>query len=183
MPDTVLPVDGQEAPDEIVAETPDPPPELRADQFPRENLVRLGEPVGIRSDDGGDGRLATIFGRMVAYNQWAEVNSRIEGHFLERVAPGAFARTFNANRSRLQLIYDHGQDQIIGRKPLGPLESIADAAEGVDYAGALMDTSYNRDLLPGLRAGVYGSSYRFNTVRDQWTMKPAKSEYNPDRLP
>jgi hypothetical protein len=47
----------------------------------------------------------------------------------------------------------------------------------------LFDTSYNRDLAPGLEAGVYGSSFRFTVEKDEWDHSPARSEYNPDGIP
>jgi HK97 family phage prohead protease len=152
---------------------------------PRDNLVRAMETTGFRAlTEPVDGRLGTIFGRMVNFNVWAEVNSRIEGHFMERVAPGAFTKTFTENRSRMKIIYDHGQDAHIGRNSLGPLEDVIEDQSGIDYSGALIDTDYNRDrILPQLRAGVLGSSYRFDTVKDTLKQRPGRSAHNPDGLP
>jgi HK97 family phage prohead protease len=153
---------------------------------PRDNLVRAMDTTGFRAAESEvtDGRLGTIFGRMATYNTWAEVQSRTEGHFMERVAPGAFTKTFAENRSRMRLIYDHGQDPHVGRNSLGPLEDIADDQTGIDYTGALIDTDYNKNrILPQLRAGVLGSSYRFDTVKDSWKQNPGRSAYNPDGLP
>jgi HK97 family phage prohead protease len=153
---------------------------------PRDNLVRSMESTEFRAadPDAEDGRLGTIFGRMANYNVWAEVRSRTEGHFLERVAPGAFTKTFAENRSRMRLIYDHGQDAHVGRNTLGPLEEISDDQTGLDYSGHLIDTDYNRNrILPQLKAGVLGSSYRFDTVKDSWKQSPGRSAHNPDGLP
>jgi hypothetical protein len=47
----------------------------------------------------------------------------------------------------------------------------------------LLDTSYNNDLLPGLRAGLYGSSFRFSVIKEQFERNMPKSAYNPDGLP
>ena len=153
---------------------------------PRDNLVRLligSEVRAVVDAEPTDGRLGMLFGRMANYNQWAEVNSVIEGHFMERVLPGAFTKTFAENRSRMQIIFDHGQDRNIGRKPMAPLETVSDDQTGLDYGGPLLDTSYNRDLMPGLRAGLYGSSYRFGLVKDDWIQRPKRSDYNPQGLP
>jgi HK97 family phage prohead protease len=153
---------------------------------PRDNLVRSMESTEFRAADpeASDGRLGTLVGRMASYNVWAEVRSQVEGHFLERFAPGAFVRTFEQNRSRMKIIYDHGQDAHIGRNSLGPLEDVIDDESGINYTGALIDTDYNKNrILPQLRAGVLGSSFRFSTVKDSWKQKPSVSVYNPDGLP
>ena len=153
----------------------------------RENLVRASEPLAFRADgEPSDGRLGTIVGTLVNYGQWYEVDSRLEGRFMERVMPGAFAKTFAENRSRMQIIFDHGQDRAIGRKPLGPLEDVQDNSQRLVYSGALLDTSYNRDLAPGLRAGVYGSSHLFsipNRDGESWNFRPKPSPENPEALP
>jgi hypothetical protein len=47
----------------------------------------------------------------------------------------------------------------------------------------LLDTSYNRDLLPGLKAGLYGASHRFRSVRESIVDYPERSDYNPRGLP
>jgi HK97 family phage prohead protease len=153
---------------------------------PRDNLVRAMETTGFRAVDGEpiDGRLGTIFGRMATYNVWGEVKSRAEGHFLEMILPGAFTKTFAENRSRMKIIYDHGKDAHIGRNSLGPLEDVTDDQTAIDYTGALIDTDYNRNrILPQLRAGVLGSSFRFDTVKESFKQRPGRSAHNPDGLP
>lgn len=161
--------------------------EERQDPPLRENLVRALPGIEFRASEtpADDGRIGTLVGRLATYNQWAEVRSLVEGHFMERTLPGAFTKTFAENRSRMQVIYDHGSDPHIGRKPLGPLESVIENDRGVDYVAPLLDTSYNRDLLPGLRAGLYGSSYRFDVPKnkDEWNYRPGRSDYNPEGLP
>jgi HK97 family phage prohead protease len=155
------------------------------DDFPmRDNLVRAMESTEFRAvTDEDDGRLGTLYGRMATYNQWAEVDSKVEGHFMERILPGAFTKTIQEQRSRLKVIFDHGMHPTIGRLPLGSLEDFVDGPEFIDYRASLFDTSYNRDLLPGLRSGVYGSSYRFDFAKARVTRNPPKSEYNPLGLP
>ena len=50
---------------------------------------------------------------------------------------------------------------------------------GVYYQVPLLDTSYNRDLLPGLAAGGYGSSFMFRVIQDAWNDEPGVSDHNP----
>jgi Caudovirus prohead serine protease len=62
----------------------------------------------------------------------------------------------------------------------------ADEAEdgrGVRYEVPLFDTQYNRELAPGLKAGAYGSSFRFNVTAEDYNKRAKASEYNPDGLP
>ena len=47
----------------------------------------------------------------------------------------------------------------------------------------MFDTAYNRELIPGLEAGVYGSSFRFRVVQEQWNDEPGVSDHNPKGLP
>lgn len=153
---------------------------------PRDNLVRIGSEVAFRSLDSEntDGRLGTLFGTLVTFNQWAEINSQIEGHFMERSLPGAFTKTFAENRARMQVIFDHGQDRNIGRKPLGPLELVNNDGLTITYEAGLIDTSYNRDLLPGLRAGLYGSSWRMTSIKADFKNRGVqRSDHNPLALP
>ena len=140
----------------------------------------IGMPVET-TDDGA--AMPTMVGHFSTSGDWYEVNSMLEGHFMESVDPRAFDQTIAENRSNMKVLFDHGQDPNIGNKILGPIESLAVDDIGPAYAVPLFDTSYNRDLQPGLTAGVYGSSFRFTVDDDNWTQTPRASDYNPDALP
>lgn len=150
----------------------------------RDNLVRATPEIELRAVEEGqeDGRIGTLVGRLAEYGTWALVESKVEGRFMERVLPGGFADLVT-NRSRTQVLFDHGLDQVIGRKPLGPLEEIVDDGRSASYQAALLDTDYNRSLLPALRAKLLGSSWRMSKVRDSWRQRPSPSEHNPEGLP
>jgi hypothetical protein len=47
----------------------------------------------------------------------------------------------------------------------------------------LIDTSYNRDLLPGLEAGLYGASFRFRVIKEEFDKEPERSKHNPEGIP
>ena len=81
------------------------------------------------------------------------------------------------------MLFQHGHDPQIGNKPLGPLTELRESAEGLAYEVPLLDTSYNRDLKPGLEAGLYGSSFRFTVTAEDFDPRPGRSAHNPDRLP
>src|SRR4051794_29522975 len=133
--------------------------------------------------DGSQSDGKTLVGHFAVFNRWAEIRSYTEGVFLERVAPGAFLRSMHEDRDRMRVLYDHGLDPSIGNKVLGPIETLREDELGGFYASPLLDTSYNADLIPGLAAGVYGASFRFQVTREEFVNAPDASAYNPNGLP
>ena len=122
--------------------------------------------------------------RFAVTNEWTEINSMWEGRFMERNAPGAFRKTIRENRERMRVTFNHGGDPSIGDKVLGPISDLREEEDGSPVAEVpLFDTSYNRDLLPGLEADQYGASYRFQVMREEWVDSPEPSDYNPEGLP
>ena len=103
--------------------------------------------------------------------------------FLERVAPGAFAHTLARDRSRIRVLFQHGRDPTVGSKVLGIPTTLREDEQGGYYEVPLLDTGYNAELLPGLRAGAYGASFRFNVTREHVVQSPEASAYNPAALP
>lgn len=121
--------------------------------------------------------------RFSPFGHWYEINSWWEGRFLERTVKGAFSKTIRENRSNIKVLYDHGYDPQIGNKVLGAIDDLREEADSPVGTVPLFDTSYVRDLLPGLEAGVYGSSFRFRVIKDEWNEEPGRSEHNPDGIP
>lgn len=117
------------------------------------------------------------------FGTWYEIDSWFEGQFLERTMAGSFKKTIRENGSNVKVLFDHGMDYQIGNKVLGPIESLKEEASGPHAEVPLLDTTYNRDLLPGLEAGLYGSSFRFRVIKEQWNDEPGTSDYNPKGLP
>ena len=139
--------------------------------------------------DMGDGEVMdgmtgeVMAGHFAVFNRWTEIDSLWEGNFMERIAPGAFRKTFRENRDGIRVLFQHGRDPQIGNKVLGPVDEIEEDDEGARYAVPLFDTMYNAELIPGLRAGQYGASFRFRVVREDLNMEPKPSEYNPRGIP
>lgn len=149
---------------------------------PRENVVR--SIVGtdeVRDNSDSDGR--TLISKFSVFDTWTEINSRYEGHFLERIAPGAFKKTIDENRDQIKVLYDHGHDPSVGNKPLGKVVDIREEDGAAVGEVHLFDATYVNDLVPALRSGTLGSSFRFQVVREDFDMKPQRSDYNPDGLP
>lgn len=149
---------------------------------PTDNLIRsrYGDDSMQLRDDNGDGR--TLFGHFSVFNTWTEIHSRYEGRFLERVAPGAFSDAFE-NPKSLRVLFEHGTDPSIGNKPIAAPTVLREDDFGAYYEAELFDASYSNDLLPALRSGQLGASFRFQVTDEEWNDAPKRSDSNPDRLP
>lgn len=156
---------------------------------PRDNLIRArhtSAAATIRADEpdgdtGDDGR--TMFGHFAVFDQWTEIDSWYEGRFLERLAPGAFADTLSERAESVRVLYDHGTDPAIGNKPLGAPDVLREDKEGVYYESELFDADYVNQLLPALRAGQLGASFRFGVVAESWSDPKRATNHNPAKLP
>jgi HK97 family phage major capsid protein/HK97 family phage prohead protease len=151
-------------------------------RLPRENLVRAIS-QGFEFREMGDGKPPQIFGHFARFSEWTLIDSMFEGRFMEQIAPGAFKKTFSEGRDRFRILFQHGQDPTVGDKPLASVTDLREDDEGAYYEGDMLDTSYNRDLLPGLQAGVYGASFRFRVMREDLVEEPGTSDHNPAGLP
>lgn len=153
---------------------------------PRDGLVRALPGLALRAADpasaSSDTGLGVLTGYFLRFNQWTEINSYYEGKFLESIAPGAVKKTLQEGKDTIRCLFQHGMDFQVGDKPLGPQRSEEDG-EGALYEVPLIDTSYNRDLAPGIDAGLYGASFCFTVMREDFTEEPEPSDYNPKGLP
>lgn len=142
------------------------------------------ECLELRAASGDEeGTMPTLVGWMARFDEWAEIRSWVEGHFLERFAPGAFKKTFAENVRNMRVLFQHGMDPQVGEKVLGSIGQLAEESGGARYEVPLFDTSYVRDLLPGLKAGEYGTSFRFRVMKEEREEKPERSKHNPEGLP
>ncbi len=147
----------------------------------------LGRPATARAEaapaPADDGRLGTLEVDFSRFGAWYEIDSFWEGRFLERVVRGAFAKTIKERGDQVKVLFNHGFDFNIGDKILGVPEVLEERPQSPHLEAGLLDTAYNRDLEPGLRAGGYGSSFMFEVLGERWDREPGKSEHNPDGLP
>jgi HK97 family phage prohead protease len=140
------------------------------------------EPDETRTDAGTDGR--TMTGYPVVFNQWTEIDSMWEGHFLERIHPGALNRTLKQRGNRVQVQFNHGFDPQIGDKPLGKPTVQETRDYGLYTEVPLSDTSYNDDLIALIRDGaLWGQSFRFSVLDEKWDDEPDTSDHNPAGIP
>ena len=103
------------------------------------DVVRSGG--GMKLQPAGDGTLGTLTGRFSEFGRWYRVSSKMEGDFLERVAPGATADTIRDHQDQMRVLFDHGMDSQIGNKVLGPIDVLAERSDGPHYEVPLFDTS------------------------------------------
>lgn len=151
------------------------------------DIVRMIAPgPQLRAADDGTksyGSMPTMVGHFTRFDEWTEIDSYWEGRFLERIAKGAAKKTIKERGDKIRSLFQHGRDPQIGSKPLGVFDVLREDDEGVYYEVPLFDTSYNRDLIPGLESGAYGASFRFRSVVEEWNDEPGASEHNPDGIP
>lgn len=149
---------------------------------PRDGLYRGVLPIEMRNVNGG-GWAPVMAGHWAVFNRWTRIDSLFEGEFMESISPGAFKKTFQDGRDTIQPLFQHGRDFTVGSKVLGPVEVLEEDGEGAYSEVPLFDTSYNRDILPGLMAGSYGASFRFRVMKEDVTQEPGRSSWNPDGIP
>lgn len=146
----------------------------------------LDAQVAVRAE-GDAGGMPTMTGHFSVFDSWYEINSFWEGNFLERTVKGAFKKTMKERKSGgetpIRVLLEHGMDLQVNDKPLGVPTRLEEDDHGPSYDVPLFDTSYNRDLVPALEAGAYGSSFRFQVLRDEWNEEPEPSDYNPKGIP
>lgn len=153
----------------------------------RTTLVRVELRAGADPESDVD-VLGVMDVRFSPFNTWYEIDSWWEGRFLERTVPGAFKRTINQHNDpnsahNIKTLFNHGMDLHIGDKLLGDIADIREEDDSPVSSVNLWDTSYNRDLLPGLKRGSYGSSFMFRVTKESWDQEPGQSDHNPEGLP
>lgn len=136
--------------------------------------------------DTGEGEAAqpVMTGHFAVFNEWTEINSLFEGNFLERISPGAFRKTFRENRNDIKVLFQHGRDPQVGDKVLGAVDALSEDERGAFYEVPLLtDANYVRELLPGLEKGLYGASFRFRVMKEEFVDEPEASDENPRAIP
>lgn len=158
--------------------------------LPQDNLFRAvyalpsasqGAPArAVTQLDTGTGRTLDL--QWYVADRWTEIDSAYEGHFMERIAPGAAAKTIRENKANMRILLQHGRDPQIGNKPIASLDELGENDLG-GYARGELFPSLDPLVVDGLRAGQYGASFRFGVMRDDLVKKPGPSDYNPKGLP
>lgn len=146
---------------------------------PRDHLVRSVADVEVR-DSGESDASPTLTGHFAVFDTFTEIRSAFEGHFLERVAPGAFSKTFKERTPKVTL--NHGADPELADKPLGRVETLREDEQGAYYEVALY-RGIPELVMEGLKDGAYGASFRFRVIKEELVQDPEASDHNPQALP
>ncbi len=144
---------------------------------PRDNIVRATFPGAEYRDEGGK---PTMAGHFAVFNQWTRIASSFEGTFMERIAPGAFAKAFS--ESKPKVLFQHGKDPQLGDQVIGSIRSLTEDSQGAAYEVELFD-GLPPLVMAGLRENAYGASFRFSVVKEDWNERPSRSASNPDAIP
>jgi phage head maturation protease len=124
----------------------------------------------------------TLNMRFALFGVWTEIDNAREGHFLERISRGAFAKTIRENLRSVRAILSHGKDPSLGSTVLGKIRSIREEPDAaiatVDLFGGLPQL-----LRDGLEAGQYGSSWRGDAIKSSVDWHPERSPHNPQAIP
>jgi len=112
---------------------------------------------------------ATSPGRLEGYAAVFNAPSHDLGGFVERVRPGAFARSLKAADS-IRALYDHDRASVLGRVGAGTLRLTEDQ-RGLRFEIDLPETSVGKDLAVLVERGdVAGASFAFRVPEggDEW---------------
>ena len=149
----------------------------------RSGLVRgpVAE-LGLRSANGAKGtpRKRVLHGTMIPFDEWVEIDSIIEGHFLECFLPGSLDKTFSEGRERMRCILHHGKE-LLGRMVIGTISDLH-ADEKAGYYEVDLYDDLPGILIEGLEEGQYGTSVYYELVQPDYRPRPGKSSHNPKGL-
>lgn len=115
------------------------------------------------------GQTMSIEGVAVSYNSLSP-KGNLPG-FREKIAPGAFTRSLNGGRSVSALI-NHDPNLVLGKTSARNLQ-LADGATALRFRCDCTSTSYAKDLIENIRAGVISQcSFGFQCEDDDWDADP-----------
>ena len=151
------------------------------DRPPREKLYRADFAVDtISLEDAKEGQRPTLVLHFARFNEWVEVNSILEGHFMERFLPGSFQKTLTERASKIKVLFDHGRD-FLGKQILGDIVALYEQ-ETSAYAEVELFEGLPPLFLSGLRAGKYGASFFGAVIDEHYDPRPKRSAHNPKGL-
>lgn len=88
------------------------------------------------------------------------------GGFVERVMPGAFAKTLD--EADIRALYNHDENLVLGRNKAGTLD-LSEDDTGLYYRITPPNTTYARDLMTVIERGdVSQSSFAFIAIDEEW---------------
>ncbi len=124
-----------------------------------------------RTAEEGDG--LTLEGYAAVFNSPTEINARNEGHFLERILPGAFKRSLG--RRTPVLMFNHGQHPLVGEMPIGKITEAREDAQGLFIRARMHDNWLIEPVRDAIASGaIDGMSFRFSVPKGGDAWRPGK---------
>src|SRR4030095_13083178 len=111
-----------------------------------------------------DGLPPMLRGKFAVFNRWQEIDDHF-GNYLERISHGAFKKTIRENIGSIKVLLSHGKDPSLGMTVLGKIENIEEEPDAATYSVSLFRGVPDL-LVDGLRAGVYGASFRGEAIKN-----------------
>lgn len=132
----------------------------RRDELDGDDVERRRVPITeARAERDEDGSPQEIVTDVAVYDSL----SRDLGGFVERVEPGALQPADDVTSS-----FNHDPNQILGRKSAGNLD-IEESDDSLRFRVEPPDTSYTRDLMKNIEAGlVTDGSFTFRVQDEEW---------------
>ena len=108
----------------------------------------------------------TLEGYAAVFNSDTTIDSW-EGQFVERIAPGAFAKTISERTPVMQ--FDHGHHPFIGSIPIAAIQTLREDSRGLFVRARMLDNDLVKPVRDAIAAGaIRGMSFRFGVVKDDW---------------
>ena len=129
-------------------------------------------------DENGD---QTVEGLVVPYDTWSEVDSVMEGHFMERFGAGSMKKTFSEGMRRAKGYFEHGRSRMFDRTPIMDVTEAWETPQGPMFRATLL-RGLPEWMVDGLRRGLYGVSVGAEPIKVERNQRPKASAYNPKGL-
>lgn len=120
-----------------------------------------------RAEPDGDG--LTLEGYASVFDSPTEIDSAREGHFIERIKPGAFKKTLSERTP--VLMFNHGQHPLIGDMPIGSITHAREDSRGLFVRARLASNWLIEPVREAIaQRSVTGMSFRFSVPKgkDTW---------------
>ena len=153
----------------------------RPDGLRRPAIYRTIVPSPELIERGGADGTSILNLRFALFDTWQLIESPPRRPFLERIKRGAFSKSVKENIANIRAVLSHGSDPSLGNTVLGKIDRIEETADGASAHVSLFE-SVPALLLDGLRAGVYGASFRGAPIKNSIVHSPGRSPWNPDGI-
>ena len=130
-------------------------------EMSEQRMYRVSAPSALIFRDEDD--QATVEGLVVPYETWSEVDSVMEGHFLERFAVGSLKKTFAEGMRRAKGYFEHGRDRAFGGAPIMDVTETWETPQGPMFRAEPSERSSSLDdrrLAPRAVRRLVGSRAR-----------------------